>query len=105
MFSHFTYEFNCLFSEKITVKSLKTHIFIIPNPIQWWRIGEVTQKGSKESLIIDKALVLSGVVGICIYHCILLFFECLKSCMIILKFKKYFNYLIPQFYRRRVLES
>lgn len=66
----------------------------------------MTQKGSKESLIIDKALVLSGVVGICIYHCILLFFfECLKSCMIILKFKKYFNYLMPQFYRQRGLES
>ena len=46
----------------------------------------MTQKVSKESLIIDKALVLSGVVGICIYHCILFFFECLKSCMIILKF-------------------
>ena len=47
---------------------------MIPNPIQWWRIGEVTQKVSKESLIIDKALVLSGVVGLYIYHCILFFF-------------------------------
>lgn len=30
----------------------------MPNSIQWWRVEEVTQKGSKEDWIIGKALCL-----------------------------------------------